>query len=75
MIMKWPKYQRVISLETHVGFTSQRADTDPLTYWGWDHVPRRCKHSLLTGHTRCEPSSIFMNAEISVVNVSVSSAI
>jgi hypothetical protein len=42
--VKWPRYQIVISLETHVGITSQIdkwANTDPRTYRRWDQVTRR----------------------------------
>jgi hypothetical protein len=63
-----PKYRRVISLEIQVGITSQIniwANTDPQTHRRRDQVPRRSKHPLLTGHTRREPSSIIMNAELS----------
>jgi hypothetical protein len=59
--MKWLRYQRVISLETQVGITSQMnkwANTDPWTYRRWDQVPRRSKYPLSTGHIRCEPSSM-----------------
>jgi hypothetical protein len=41
--MKWLRYQRVISLETQVGITSQRnkwANTDPRIYRMGDQVPR-----------------------------------
>jgi hypothetical protein len=57
----------VISLETHVGITSQRhelANTDPRIYRSWNQVPRRSKHPLSTGHTRREPSCMIMNAEL-----------
>jgi hypothetical protein len=73
--MKWLRYQRVMSLETHVGITSQRnkwANTDSRR---WDRVPRRNKRSLSTGHTRREPSFMIMNAELSAVKVSVSSTV
>jgi hypothetical protein len=53
--MKWPRYQRIISLEIQVGITSQInkwANTDPRR---WDQVLRRTKHPLLTGCTRREP--------------------
>jgi hypothetical protein len=76
--MKWPRYRRVISLEIQVGITSQInkwANTDPRKYWRWDQVPRRSKHPLPTGHTRCEPNSIIVNAELSAVRVSVPSAV
>jgi hypothetical protein len=56
--MKWLIYQRVISLESQVGVTSQInkwANTDPRTCQRWDQVPRSSKHSLLTGRTRLEP--------------------
>jgi hypothetical protein len=68
--MKWLRYQRVISLETHVGVTSQIikwANTDPRTYRKWDHVPRRNIHPLSTGHIRRQPRSMIMNAELSAV--------
>jgi hypothetical protein len=68
--MKWLRYQRVTSLETEVGITSQRnkwANTDPRIYRRWDQVLKRSKHPLLTGHTRREPSSMIMNAELSAV--------
>jgi hypothetical protein len=64
---EWLRYQRVISLETQVGVTSQinkLANTDPRR---WYHVPRRSKHPLSTGHTRREPGSIIMNVELSAV--------
>jgi hypothetical protein len=67
---RWLRYQRVISLETQVGVTSQInrwANTAPRTCWRWDQVPRRSMHPLLTGHTRHEPSSMIMNAELSAV--------
>jgi hypothetical protein len=76
--MKWLIYQRVISLETQVGITSQRnkwANTDPRIYRRWDHVPRRSKHPLWTGHTRRKPSSMIMNAELSAVKVSMQSTV
>jgi hypothetical protein len=59
VLMKWLRYQRVISLETQVGVTSQInkwANTDPQTGQRWDQVPRRSKHPLLTSHTRREPN-------------------
>jgi hypothetical protein len=68
--MKWLRYLRVISLEIQVGITN-----DPRKYRRWDQVPRRSKHPLPTGHTRREPSSIIVNAELSAVKVSVSSAV
>jgi hypothetical protein len=46
---------------------------DPQTYRRWDQVPKRSKNPMLTGHTRREPSSIIMNAELSAVKVSVPS--
>jgi hypothetical protein len=55
--MKWLCYQRVISLQTQVGITSQRnkwAYMDTRVYQRWDQVPRRSKHPLPTGHTRPE---------------------
>jgi hypothetical protein len=73
--MKWLRYQRVISLKIQVGNTNQRnkwANMDPRIYRRWDQVPRRSKHPLLFDHTRCEPSSMIMNAELSAVKVSVS---
>jgi hypothetical protein len=68
--MEWLRYQRVISLETQVGVTNQITkwtNTDPQTCRRWDQVPRRSKHPLSTGHTRREPSSMIMNAELSAV--------
>jgi predicted phosphodiesterase len=56
--MKWLRYQRVVSLETQVGITSQRnkwANTDPRIYRKWDQVPMRSKHPLSTGHTHRQP--------------------
>jgi hypothetical protein len=76
--MKWLRYQRVIGLKIQVGNTNQRnkwANTDPRTYRRRDQVPRRSKHPLLIDHTRLEPSSIIMNAELSTVKVSVSSTV
>jgi hypothetical protein len=64
--LKWLRYQRVISLETQVGVTSQInkwANMDPQTCQRWDQVPRRSKHPLSIGHIRREPSSMIMNAE------------
>jgi hypothetical protein len=61
-----------------VGITSQIhkwANTDPRKYRRWNQVPRRSKHPLPTGHTRREPSSIIVNADLSAVKVSVSSAV
>jgi hypothetical protein len=58
--------------------TNQRkkwANTDPRIYWRWDQVPTRSKHPLLIDHTRREPSSMIMNAELSAVKVSVSSTV
>jgi hypothetical protein len=58
--MKWLRYQRVISLETQVGITSQInkwANMDPRTCHRWEQVPKRSKHPLLTGCTRHEPIS------------------
>jgi hypothetical protein len=75
-LIKWLRYQRVISLKIQIGDTNQRnkwANTDPWIYRRWDQVPRRSKHPLLIDHTRCEPSSMIMNAELSAVKVSVSS--
>jgi hypothetical protein len=40
---------------------------DPRTCPRWDQVPARSKHSLSTGQTRREPSSMIMNAELSTV--------
>jgi hypothetical protein len=60
MIMKWPRYRRVVSLEIQVGITSQInkwAKTDPRKYRRWDQVPRRSKHPMPTSHTRRESSS------------------
>jgi hypothetical protein len=76
--MKWIRYQRVISLKIQVGNTNQRnkwANTDPRIYQRWNQVPRRSKHSLLIDHTRREPSSMIMNAELSAVKVSVPSTV
>jgi hypothetical protein len=63
LLMKWLRYQRVISLKTQVGITNQRnkwANTYPWIYRRWDAVPRRSKHPLLIDHTctRREPSSL-----------------
>jgi hypothetical protein len=58
MLMKWPRYRRVISLESQVGVTSQInkwANTDPRKYRRWDQVHRRSEHPLPTGRTRHEP--------------------
>jgi hypothetical protein len=77
MYMKWLRYQKVISLKIQVGNTNQRnkwANTDPRIYRRWDQVPRS-KHPLLIDHTRREPSSMIMNAELSAVKVSVSSTV
>jgi hypothetical protein len=66
------------SQKIQVGNTNQRnkwANTDPRMYWRWDQVPRRSKHPLLIDHTRCESSSMIMNAELSAVKVSVSSTV
>jgi hypothetical protein len=71
--MKWLRYQRVISLKIQVGNTNQRnrwANTDHKIYWRWDQVPRGSKHPLLIDHTRREPSSKIMNAELFAVKVS-----
>jgi hypothetical protein len=60
-------YQRVISLKIQVGNTNQRnkwANTDPRIHRRWDQVPRRSKHPLLIDHTRREPSSMILNAEL-----------
>jgi hypothetical protein len=68
--MKWLRYQRVISIETQVGVTSQInkwANTDPGHIRRWDQVPRRSEHPLSTGQIHREPSSITMNAELSAV--------
>jgi hypothetical protein len=76
--MKWLRYQRVVSLETKVGITSQRnkwANTDPRINRGWNQVPRRSKHPLSTGHTRRDPSFVIMHAELSAVKVSVPSTV
>jgi hypothetical protein len=40
---------------------------EPRTCRRWDQVPRRSKHSMSTGHTRHEPSSMIMDAELSAV--------
>ena len=76
--MKWLRNRRVISLKIQVGITSQInewAKTDPRIYRRWDQVPRRSKHPLLTGHTRREPRSTIVNAELSAVKVSVPRAV
>jgi hypothetical protein len=76
--MKWLRYQRVISLKIQVGNANQRnkwTNTDPRIYRRWDQVPRRSKHPLLIDHTRHEPSSMTMNAELSAVKVSVSTTV
>jgi hypothetical protein len=70
--MTWLRYQRVISLETQVGITSRRnkwVNTDPRIYVGGVSIP------ISTCHTHREPSSIIMNAELSAVEVSVSSTV
>jgi hypothetical protein len=66
-----------ISLETQVGITSQRNKWANRTL-GYTGGGIRClggvsKHPLSTGHTRREPSSMIMNAELSAVKVSVPS--
>jgi hypothetical protein len=69
---KIPK--RVISFEIQIGITSQRskwANTNPRTYRRCDQVPRRSKHPMSTGQTRCESSFMIMNADLSAVKVSV----
>jgi hypothetical protein len=38
------------------------ANTYPRTSLRWDQVPRMSKHPLLTGHIRCDPSFLIMNA-------------
>jgi hypothetical protein len=49
---------------------------DPRKYRKLDQdVPRRSKHPLPTGQTHIEHSSIIVNAELSVVKVSVSNAV
>jgi hypothetical protein len=66
------------SLKIQVGNTNQRnkwANTDPRIYRRWDQVPRKSKHPLLIYHTRREPSSMIMNAELSAVKVCVSSTV
>jgi hypothetical protein len=76
--MKWLRYQRVISLKIQVGNTNLRnkwANTDPRIYRRWDQVPRRSTHPLLIDHTRREPSSMIMNAELSAVKISVPSTV
>jgi hypothetical protein len=68
----------VISLKIQVRNTNQRnkwANTDPRIYRRWDQVPRRSMHPLLIDHTRREPSSMMMNAELSAVKVGVSSTV
>jgi hypothetical protein len=44
---------------------------DPWQHQRWDQVHRRSKHPLSTGHTRCEPSFMIMNAAASAVKVNV----
>jgi hypothetical protein len=71
---KWLRYQRVISLETQVGITSQRikwANTDPRIYWRWDQVPRKNKHLLLTGPTRRESHFKRKKENISQISVKI----
>jgi hypothetical protein len=61
LLMKWLRYQRVISLKIQVGNTNQRnkwANRDPRLYRRWDQVPRWSKHPQLIDHTRREPSSM-----------------
>jgi hypothetical protein len=48
---------------------------DPWIYRKWDQVPKMSKHPLLIDHTRREPSSMIMNAELSAVKVSVPSTV
>jgi hypothetical protein len=74
MLVKWLRYQRVISLKQQEGNTNQSnelGNTDPQIYWRWDQVPRRSKHPLLIDHTRREPistiSSMIMNAEVNQI--------
>jgi hypothetical protein len=76
--IKWLRYQRVVSLKIQVGNTNQRnelVNTDPRIYRRCNQVPRRSKHPLLIDHTRREPISMIMNAELSAVRVSVSSTV
>jgi hypothetical protein len=76
--MKWRRYQRVVSIEIQVGIASQInkwASMDPQNYQRWDQVPKRSKHPLPTGRTRCDHSSIIVNEELSAVKVSVPSAV
>jgi hypothetical protein len=47
------------------------ANTDPRAYLMLDQVPTRSKHPLLIDHTRREPSSMIMNAELSAAKVCV----
>jgi hypothetical protein len=49
----------VINLISPIGNTNQTlGEHGPLNiYQRWDQVPRRSKHPLLTGHTRCESYS------------------
>jgi hypothetical protein len=76
--MKWLRYQSAISLKIQVGNTNQRnkwANTDHWIYRRWDQVPKRSKHPLLIDHTRREPSSMIMNADLFAVKVNVSSTV
>jgi hypothetical protein len=71
--MEWVRYQRVISFEKQVGIASQKnkwANMEPRIYWRWDQVIRSSEHPLSTDHTRCDPSSMIMNAELSAVKLS-----
>jgi hypothetical protein len=70
--MKWPRYQRVISLETQVGITSQRnkwANTGPRKYWRRDKVSMRSKQPLSTGRNRLENH---LERNKSVLKISIS---
>jgi hypothetical protein len=44
---------------------SRNYKSEKQIYRRWDQVPRSSKHPLSTGHTRREPSSMIMNAELS----------
>jgi hypothetical protein len=42
--------------KSHRKYKSEKGvNTDLWIYQRWDQVPRKCKHPLLTGHTRREP--------------------
>jgi hypothetical protein len=78
MISKTAKEMAKIPKSDQSQNTNQRykwANTDPRIYRKWDQVPRRSNHPLLIDHTRREPSSMIMNAELSTVKVNVPSTV